>query len=106
MAYTLAPFETFIAGDIFGGIFEMWAMILGETVIFQIAFAVVCGMIWLKTKNIIAAGLTGVFISLPMVAHPAAVDFLGPEGQFVAILLLIASIMVILWRIGISLYNK
>lgn len=104
--YTFAPFETLAAGDFFGAIFQTWALVLGETVIFQIAFAVICGLVWIKTRNVIAAGLTGVFISLPMVASPDAVAYLGTEGQFIAIILLIVSVMVILARIAISMYNK
>jgi len=106
MPYSLAPFETLASGNFFGAIFDMWAMILGQTVIFQIAFAVICGLVWIKTRNVIAAGLSGLFISLPMVAHPDAVAYLGTEGQFVAVILLIISVMVILARIAISIYNK
>lgn len=104
--YQFDPFETLAAGDFFGAIYETWALILGESVIFQIAFAVICGLVWIKTKNVIAAGLTGVFISLPMIAHPDAVTYLGAEGQLIAVVLLIVSVMVILARIAISIYNK
>ena len=104
--YTLPPFETLLSGDLFGAIYQLWGLALGETIIFQLAFATICGMVWIKTRHLIAAGLAGMFMSLVMVSWPSTVEYLGPEGQFVASLLIIFSLVVVLVRIGISIAHR
>lgn len=100
--YEFAPFDTLISGNFFGGIYEFWAYALGQTIIFQIAFATICLVIWARSKNVIAASLAGLFMSLAMVSWPGTVDYLGPEGQFIAYILLVVALLVILLRVGIS----
>lgn len=104
--YTFPPFETLLTGNLIGAIYQFWGIALGETIIFQLAFATICGIVWIKTRHILAAGLAGLFMSLAMVAWPGSIDYLGPEGQFIASLLLIFSIMVVFIRIGISIANR
>jgi len=100
--YTLHPFDMLVQGNFFGSIYEMWNMILGQSMIFQIALAGIMVMIWIKTRNLVAAGISGLFMSLAMVSWPGSVEYLGPEGQFLISLTLIFSVFMILAKIALS----
>lgn len=97
-----SPMNQLISGDLFGSMLSVWTLSVGF-IIFTIVWVVLVGLILYRTKSIVPAGLTGVALSVPMVAWPGSVQYLGPEGQLIALFLMIFSIASILVRIAIHI---
>lgn len=103
MAFTFGPFEALMTGDLFGAIYGAYTITMGFF-FFTLVWISVVAFIIVRNKSLVAGGIAGTFTSIPMVGWPGSERYLGVEGQFVAIMLLIFSVAILL--IGIALKRR